>query len=166
MEKVEIKNHDLVELQKKVDEAYRTDHLTMPNVPKGQDPEADAESDRERARILNPASKENAEIRARLVEGRPAEGASPETLASIGKHKIVVGENETAIIEKPDVKVETNTEVILDREGLPVPVSVLEEKAVDDKASEIQKPINTTDGKPNFTDSKPTDFTALMDKKK
>lgn len=116
------KNTEFEILKEAVEKEYRTDHLTLPNVPNFQDEEADKISDMERAIILNPAADNSTvvdkdgttlgEYKERLQKGVMPKNAPKAAKDSIGKHtfetEVVDGITQVIVIapEAPEAAVE------------------------------------------------------------
>ena len=119
-------NPDLEAMKEAVDRDYRTDGLTLPNVPDFQDPENDKFSDIMRKAILEPDKVKGDEVidkygttldeyRNQLAFGIPPKGAPKASKDAIGKHEFKVHtDSETGIKtveviapEAPEPKVDT-----------------------------------------------------------
>lgn len=91
-------------LETEINDAVRTDYLTLPAPPKMPDPELDKISDMERAYILDPNASDETVIddkgtallewKRRLQLGIMPKDAPKEALQSVGKHTVEIVTNE------------------------------------------------------------------------
>lgn len=140
---------EVEELQNRLEQEYRTDHLTLPAIAPTANPERDEASALEREIILNPDKFKDStkmgdttlgELRNQIRFGIMPKDAPKEALDAIGKHSVKIGKTEDgkptveikspdgakAIIAEPPVNAKTETPFGMEtvHSTAPVPINV------------------------------------------